>query len=466
MPSPKSKGFYYLQKANSEVPLIEGSVSNPGSWKRDIFFVKGPLSPHEDFHASPKQFAVPLVVGSEADAVMGLINADPALKKAAFLFTVENLNLHKLSPVSDPKLLWTIPGSKKMKAMSVEPCPDEGEAEDEPEEAPLERGGPHQLPPSPGGCPPYASYDQDIASQYQDQHAILGCFVCPDPEGYDAFTQAPLDPGPSGAYFANFPAPPSDLLGPHFSTFSAPPPVSASGSSVLTQPGAPGLDGAPWVNRMSSTYGRWFTQIASDLPEPDWNSLGSFALSDLGETLRRTTTWAHIVAQRFANSANNLSASSAERDRLTTRVGELEDTQTELKRVRSKLSVSTKRKLKAVAKATTLQDKVNSLESELQGTKAIAAASQERVTYLEAKLKAARAELEAARAELEAVRANVATSQERIASLEAAQTAIEYRSIDHVLYGVWRQDPNFDFSSFDEHVVAQAAVWSARGRRP
>ena len=31
MPSPKSKGFYYLQKANNEVSLIEGSVSNPGS---------------------------------------------------------------------------------------------------------------------------------------------------------------------------------------------------------------------------------------------------------------------------------------------------------------------------------------------------------------------------------------------------------------------------------------------------
>ena len=53
---------------------------------------------------------------------------------------------------------------------------------------------------------------------------------------------------------------------------------------------------------------------------------------------------AHIVAQQFADSANNLFASSVERDCLTARVEELEkeleDTQIELKRVRSKLSVS------------------------------------------------------------------------------------------------------------------------------
>ena len=33
MPTPKSKGFYFLQKANSQVSLIEGFVSNLGSWK-------------------------------------------------------------------------------------------------------------------------------------------------------------------------------------------------------------------------------------------------------------------------------------------------------------------------------------------------------------------------------------------------------------------------------------------------
>ena len=78
-----------------------------------------------------------------------------------------------------------------------------------------------------------------------------------------------------------------------------------------------------------------------------------------------------------------------------------------------------------------LQDKVTSLEGELQGAKAIAVAS-----------------------------------QERVASLEEDRIAIEYRSIERALYGVWRQDPNFDFSSFGEHAVARAAGWNARGRRP
>ncbi|XP_062104924.1 uncharacterized protein LOC133816452 [Humulus lupulus] len=165
MGSPKSKGFYYLQKANNELPLIEGSVSNTGSWKQDFFFIEGPLSVHEDFRATPKQFVVPSVIGSEAKAVTDLINADSAMKKVPFLFTVANLNRHQLSPVSDPKLLWSVTGSKKTVAMPAEPFPDDDEAEDEPEEAPLECGGSHQRPLSPGGCPPYDSYDQDMAFQ-------------------------------------------------------------------------------------------------------------------------------------------------------------------------------------------------------------------------------------------------------------------------------------------------------------
>ena len=67
------------------------------------------------------------------------LSADPAMKKAVCLFTVKNLNRYKLSPVSDPKLLWTIFGSTKMKGALAEPCldDDEDEDEEEPEEAPL-----------------------------------------------------------------------------------------------------------------------------------------------------------------------------------------------------------------------------------------------------------------------------------------------------------------------------------------
>ncbi|XP_062104778.1 uncharacterized protein LOC133816143 [Humulus lupulus] len=53
---PKSKGFYYLQKANSELPLIEGSVSNTGPWKQDFFWVEGPLSVRESFRANPSKY--------------------------------------------------------------------------------------------------------------------------------------------------------------------------------------------------------------------------------------------------------------------------------------------------------------------------------------------------------------------------------------------------------------------------
>ena len=56
MPLPKSKGFYYLQKANNEACLIEGLVSNSGSWKQDFFFVEGPLSVREDFRATPSKY--------------------------------------------------------------------------------------------------------------------------------------------------------------------------------------------------------------------------------------------------------------------------------------------------------------------------------------------------------------------------------------------------------------------------
>ncbi|XP_062083985.1 uncharacterized protein LOC133790389 isoform X1 [Humulus lupulus] len=306
-------------------------------------------------------------------------------------------------------------------AAPAEPFPDEGEAEDELGEAPLERGGPRQRSSFPGGC-----------------------FVCPDPEGYNAFTQAPLDPGPSGTYFADLPEPPSDLPGPH--TFTTPPPVSASGSSVLTQPGAPGVDGEPWVTRMVTSYEQRFIQLASGLPVSDWNGLSNVAQSDLGETLRRTATWVYIVAMRFADSADNLAARAQELER------ELNETKDKLTRVRTKLANSLKKRTKAVAKASKLQDMVIKLESELQGARATAAAAQARVFSLETDLAAARAE--------------VAASQERVVSLEAERATTEHRSIERALYGVWRQDPNFDFSSFGEYAVARAAGWSARGRRP
>ena len=78
---------------------------------------------------------------------------------------------------------------------------------------------------------------------------------------------------------------------------------------------------------------------------------------------------AYTVALRFADSSSNLSASTAERDCLTARVQELEKelekTQSELKKVRTELATSSRRKLKAVAKAKELKDQVASLKSEL-----------------------------------------------------------------------------------------------------
>ncbi|XP_062076249.1 uncharacterized protein LOC133780686 [Humulus lupulus] len=208
MPLHNSKGFYYLQKDNNGASLIEGSVSNLGAWKRDFFFVEGPLSVREDFRTTPKRFAEPSVVGLEAKDMRWFLNAELVRKEAVRLFTIKNLNRHKLSPVSDPKLLWTISGSTKMKETLAEPCPDDDEEEEGLEEAPLDRGGFHQPPPSPGGCPPRAPYDPDIASHSQDQQDIPGCSIYPDPEGHDAFTQAPHDIGSPRADFVGLAVPP------------------------------------------------------------------------------------------------------------------------------------------------------------------------------------------------------------------------------------------------------------------
>ena len=73
------------------------------------------------------------------------LSADPTMKEAVHLFTVKNLNRHKLFPVSDPKLLWTISRSAKMKETLAEPFPDDDEDEEGLEEAPLDRGGSHLL---------------------------------------------------------------------------------------------------------------------------------------------------------------------------------------------------------------------------------------------------------------------------------------------------------------------------------
>ena len=143
----------------------------------------------------------------------------------------------------------------------------------------------------------------------------------------------------------------------------------------------------------------------------------------------------YTVAQRFADSAQDLSTSITERDRFTVQVQELERelAKTKLKLVKAlvKASSSSKKNKRAIAKAAMLQERVTSLETELEGAKATIIALQGRVT-----------------------------------SLEVDKAAIEYRSIECTLYGVWRQDPNFDFSSFGEHAVARAAGWNARGKRP
>ena len=69
-------------------------------------------------------------------------------------------------------------------------------------------------------------------------------------------------------------------------------------------------------------------------------------------------------------------------------------------------------------------------------------------------------------ADLEGAKATIAALQGRVASFEAEKAYIKYRSIERAHYGVWRQNPNFNFSSFGEHVVARAAEWNAHGRRP
>ncbi|XP_062114350.1 uncharacterized protein LOC133825420 [Humulus lupulus] len=197
-----------------------------------------------------EHFAMPEVVGSKADA---FLKANPAEKMATYLFTVDKLNFHKLSPVSDPGLLWSILGSKKKKAASAEHRSDEGEAERVPEGVSLGHGQPHQPSSSPVGCPPLAPTDPDMASHSQDQHAMPGYFICPYSEDFDAFPQASLDPGPSRGHFSDLPVPPPSPSGAHFSDPPAPPPPSTSGSSVLTQPSAIGSEGAPWVGRMAAS---------------------------------------------------------------------------------------------------------------------------------------------------------------------------------------------------------------------
>ncbi|XP_062112897.1 uncharacterized protein LOC133824049 [Humulus lupulus] len=343
-----------------------------------------------------------------------------------------------------------------MKETLAEPCPDDDEDEEGPDEAPLDRGGFHQQPPSLGGCPPCAPYDLDIAPPSQDQQDIPGCSVYPDPEGHDAFTQAPLDLGSPGADYVGLPDPPFDQSEPRLSIFTVPPPASASGSPVPIQPGAPVTDGEPWVTRMAMSFGQRYIQLASSLPVSDWNGLGNVTQADLGENLRRSMAWAYTLAMRFADSSNNLSASAAERNCLTTRVQELEEelneTNAKLSKVRTKFSNLSSKRKEVKAKTKRLEDKVTHLDCELQEAKATAAASQQRVTQLEAEVEALMAELQSA--------------QERSASLEAERATIERRSVDRALYNVWRQDPNFDFSSFDEHVVARVALWSAHGRRP
>ncbi|XP_062095077.1 uncharacterized protein LOC133800972 [Humulus lupulus] len=207
---------------------------------------------------------------------------------------------------------------------------------------------------------------------------------------------------------------------------------------------------------MATSFGQRYIQLASSLPVSDWNGLGNVTQVDLGLNLRRSMAWAYTLAMWFADSSNNLSVSAAKRNCLTARVQELEkelnETNAKFSEVQTKFSNLSSKRKEVKAKTKRLEDKVTCLERELQEAKAIAVSSQQRVTQLEA--------------EVEALGAEIQSAQERNASLEAERATTERRSIDRALYNVWRQDPNFDFSSFGEHAIARAARWSAHGRRP
>ena len=77
---------------------------------------------------------------------------------------------------------------------------------------------------------------------------------------------------------------------------------------------------------------------------------------------------------------------------------------------------------------------------------------QEKITLLEADLGGAKTK--------------VVTLQERVTLLETNLAEVEYKSIERTLYGMWRQNPNFDFSSFGDHAVAKVAKWNSRSGRP
>ncbi|XP_062075235.1 uncharacterized protein LOC133779269 [Humulus lupulus] len=82
----------------------------------------------------------------------------------------------------------------------------------------------------------------------------------------------------------------------------------------------------------------------------------------------------YTVAQRFADSAQDLSASNAERDRLTVQVQglkrELAETKLKLEKALAKASSSSKKEKRATTKVVMLQEKVTCLEADLKGAKA------------------------------------------------------------------------------------------------
>ena len=141
------------------------------------------------------------------------------------------------------------------------------------------------------------------------------------------------------------------------------------------------------------------------------------------------------MTQRFVDSAQDLSSSNTERDRLTVKVQglerELTDTKLKLEKALAKASSASKKKKRVNAKVVMLQEKVARLEADLGGAEAKVAMLQERVTLLEVNL-----------------------------------AEIEYKYVESALYGMWGQNPNFDFSSFSEHAIPRVAKWNARGRRP
>ncbi|XP_062090854.1 uncharacterized protein LOC133797067 isoform X2 [Humulus lupulus] len=478
-------GFYILQKAVTlkGSSLVEGSISNRGSWKSDYFFTYSGQTRHSSFN-TPRLLGVvcPNLKRSAHDRVIQILALSKGCKQASALFTESNLCLYGLLTPDQKVTLCSISSeSEDPRPVSPDPAspvpagrhPTSPESVDQPPAAPV-LGSPWVYGHDERNYDEVADRDyvnppgdhMDVGEtvvfeNYSCLYSVVGRAKGVADDGHTGGATSRMSPSMPGGEFSfnapvpcpsvprrNFVIPPFDgaplppgryprqastgaSLPKETTPHSSAPRTTADGSGPSRSPSLPkrasaGTRASPDPSHVSIPEDH---PLASQYGEAMSHHLGNFPKGEWGML--------HNVPEAELENAYmraSLQASILSHRLLASHSSLAQRLQHELEEALGNLSV-----------AETAKDALSSqlAKAVCQRDAALARAASTSHTNIQ-------------------LEASIQTLNGRITALEAELVNVENRIIEKTLHAVWRTNPTVDLSPFGDYAVEKISEWKGR----